>query len=138
MGFVAQARAVWGVVKDKMDDSGETRIFSPIKTNLSVKVKGLSYELIGGRVEFDAEPVEESIDESLRESPATDLAVDFLSEILAGGSQVEQSNVMERAKERNIKPSTVRRAKKKLGVHSTQTTDGEGRKYWFWSLLKNE
>jgi hypothetical protein len=139
MGFVAQARSVWGVVKDKSDDTGETKIFSPIKSNLSIKVKGLSYQIEDARLVWGTEPVEESIDQCLTASPAMDTAIDFLNEILSpAGKQVEQREIIEQAKKRNITEVTVRRAKKKLGVLSARTTDPEGRVYWFWSLSENE
>jgi len=134
MGFVAQARAVWGVVKDKTDDSGETRIFSPIKCNLSVKIRGLSYVINDGVVAFDSEPVEENIDQTLTASPATDAAMDFLNEILAGGALVEQTYIQEQADSRGIKSRTLNRAKKKLGVESVPQQDKEGRKHWFWRV----
>lgn len=134
MGFVAQARAVWGVVKDKADETGETRIFSPIKTNLSIKVKGLSYMIIDGKVVFDSEPVEENINQSLMASPALDTAADFLLGELSGGKQVEQGYLMELAQNQGVKEVTLRRAKKKLGVISSQIVDSDNRKHWYWSL----
>ena len=138
MGFVAQARSVWGVVKDKADDTGETRIFSPIKSNLSVKVRGLSYQIQDGRLVWNSEPVEDTIDQSLRESPAMDTAIDFLLEILSpAGKQVEQSFIETMAKERNIAKSTLKRAKKSIGIKSVILTNTNGR-CWFWKLPENE
>jgi putative DNA primase/helicase len=134
MGFVAQARSVWGVVKDKADNTGETKIFSPIKSNLSVKVKGLSYQIEEGRLVWGTEAVEESIDQSLRESPAIDEATDFLLEILSpAGKIVEQNSIMEQAKERNIAQSTLKRAKKSLKITSTIQVNANNR-CWFWKL----
>ncbi len=135
MGFVAQARSVWGVVKDKSDDTGETKIFSPIKSNLSIKVRGLSYQITDARLVWGTEPIEESIDQSLRESPAMDEATDFLLEVLSPtGKQVEQKYIMEESKNRGIKEKTLQRAKKKLSIMSTPSSDQTGRKCWFWIL----
>jgi 5S rRNA maturation endonuclease (ribonuclease M5) len=135
IGFNAAARSVWGVTQDKGDDTGETRLFQKIKANLSVKVKGLSYSIQDGRIVWDSEPVEESIDESMRESPAMDAAIDFLNEILSpAGKLVEQSHIVELAKERNLKERTLARAKKKIGIKSVPQVFEDGKKQWFWRL----
>ncbi len=134
MGFVAQARSVWGVVKDKADTTGETKIFSPIKSNLSVKVKGLSYQIEDARLIWGTEPIEESIDQSLRESPAMDEAVDFLLEMLSPpGKMVEQSYIIARGRTTPDKSkTTLRRAKKKVGVLSIRESTKIKGNSWFW------
>jgi len=139
MGFVAQARSVWCVVKDKSDDSGETKIFSPIKSNLSIKVKGLSYQITDARLVWGTEPVEESIDDTIREAPILSKAVEFLREILSPpGKQVEQRYIIEKAQEQGIKESTiVKRTKQKLGIkpHFIRAQEGGSKDgHWFWSL----
>jgi hypothetical protein len=138
MGFVAQARSVWGVVKDKSDDTGETKIFSPIKSNLSIKVKGLSYQIEDARLVWGTEPIEESIDQSLRESPAMDTAIDFLHEMLSPpGKEVEQQYIENQAVDRKISTVTLRRAKKKEGILSIQRSDNNGN-HWFWKMPIND
>jgi hypothetical protein len=138
MGFVAQARSVWGVVKDKADDTGETKIFSPIKSNLSIKVKGLSYQIKDARLVWGSEPVEDTIDQSLRESPAMDEAIEFLLDILSpAGKLVERSNIETMATERDITKSAIKRAKKKLQIKSVfvgKSSDG----CWFWKIQEDE
>jgi putative DNA primase/helicase len=138
MGFVAQARSVWGVVKDKADDTGETKIFSPIKSNLSIKVKGLSYQIKDARLVWGSEPVEDTIDQSLRESPAMDEAVDFLLDVLSPtGKMVEQNNIEKMATEHEITKSALRRAKKNLKIKSMFVgKPGEG--HWFWKIQEDE
>jgi hypothetical protein len=139
MGFVAQARSVWAVVKDKADTADETKIFSPIKSNLSIKVKGLSYQIEDARLVWGTEPIEDTIDQSLRQSPAMDEAVDFLLEILSPpGKMVEHNYIIQETQNRGIKDKTLRRAKKKLGITSTETIDSNGRKYWYWKLNEND
>jgi putative DNA primase/helicase len=138
MGFVAQARSVWAVIKDKDDTTGETKIFSPIKSNLSIKVKGLSYQIQDARLVWGTEPVEESIDQSLRESPAMDEATDFLLEVLSRpGKLVERNNIETMAAERDITKAAIKRAKKKLGIKSVFVgKPGEGR--WFWKIQEKD
>jgi hypothetical protein len=95
--------------------------------------------LAQARSVWGTEPVEESIDQSLRESPAMDEATEFLIEALSpAGKQVQQQHIVEQAGECGIKDKTLRRAKKKLGITSTETIDPNGRKYWFWKLPEND
>jgi len=67
-------------------------------------------------------------------SPALDTAADFLLGELSGGKQVEQGYLMELAQNQGVKEVTLRRAKKKLGVISSQIVDSDNRKHWYWSL----
>jgi hypothetical protein len=134
MGFVAQARSVWGVVKDKSDDTGETKIFSPIKSNLSIKVRGLSYQIEDARLAWGTEPIEESIDQSLRDSPALDSAVEFLQDILSDDAQILQQELVSQANNQGIKTRTLYRAYEKLRIKSVMLTDKEGRKHKYWYM----
>jgi hypothetical protein len=136
MGFVAQARSVWGVVKDKSDDSGETKIFSPIKSNLSIKVRGLSYQIEDARLVWGSEPVEDTIDQSLRESPSMDTAVDFLQEILSEGKQIESNCIYEQAKDRGITVTSIRKAQRNLKIKPVFISGPNGGGHWFWQLPK--
>ncbi len=45
LAFVAAARAVWAVVKDKDDPLGRRRLFLPLKNNLGDDQSGLAYTL---------------------------------------------------------------------------------------------
>ena len=72
IAFVAAARAVWVVVKDKNDP--ERRLLLPLKNNLAASLGGLAYRLEAKPghdcplVVWDTDPVEVSADEVLTDS----------------------------------------------------------------------
>jgi archaellum biogenesis ATPase FlaH len=126
LAFVAAARAAWGVVKDPEDD--DRRLFLPIKNNLA-DVQGLAYRLDDGRVEWEAGEVTVSID-NLSESTLDDGPKDEAKAWLLG--QLEQGPVAAKAiqkaaKDDSIGLTTLKRAKKELGVASKRI-DGA----WKW------
>jgi hypothetical protein len=113
--------------------------FSPIKSNLSIQVKGLSYQIEDARLVWGTEPIEESIDQCLTASPAIDTAIDFLREMLSPpGKEVEQQYIVEQAAQRKITVGTLRRAKKKEAVISTLRIDNTGGNHWFWKLCESD
>ena len=138
LAFVAAARAVWAVTKDRENPS--RRLFLPVKNNLGNDQTGLAYELRDvGRgipcVAWDPEPVSIEADEALeseRDTEKTDreAANEWLTTALADGP-MDATDVLNEAKENGYTGKTVRRAAKDLRVVKRKT----GFKGpWQWSL----
>ncbi len=141
LSFVAAARAAWGVVADRNDPS--RRLFLPIKNNLAKSPDGLAYSLVESespgvaRVEWEPEPVMESIDDAMGQAQGVagrqlklDYAREWIEVRLADGP-VEAALVMRDAVADGISKSTLRRAWKAIGG-DPRKTDFEGG--WIWSL----
>jgi hypothetical protein len=130
VAFVAAARAAWIVGADPDDES--RRLFLPAKNNLG-SADGLAYRITNGAVAWEDGPVFMSPDdlEDDSETPRKE-AKEWLRAALADGS-VPSSAIYEKAKTDGIAKKTLERAKKELGVESTQS----GRA-WTWSLPTGE
>jgi putative DNA primase/helicase len=146
LGFVAAARAVWAVVKDKDDLTGRRRLLLPVKNNLGNDESGLAYRLSARHadgnvpvVEWEPEPVSIRADDAMSFAPqrrgpkpdARNEAVEFLRSALAKGPRLGKE-IMEEAREAHgIAKTTLTRAKKELKVESYQgSTPGP----WYWKL----
>lgn len=97
LAFVAAARAVWGVVKDKGDP--DRRLVLPIKNNIGNDASGLAYKVIRADngapcLEWEPDPVNVDVSEAM--APAISNgggeskvkgggAKDWLLEVLADG-----------------------------------------------------
>jgi hypothetical protein len=148
LGFVAAARAVWGVARDPGDPSGRRRLLVPIKCNLSEDVLGLAYSVIssnGGApvVVWESTPIRVNADnifsgEPSREAPALGEAMTWLRKILADGPVLTRILQTSAARD-GIAWRTVERAKDALSVRvfAEDVRGGDGRiaeKRWFWRL----
>ncbi|MCE9591713.1 MAG: AAA family ATPase [Planctomycetes bacterium] len=142
VGFVAAARAVYAVGRDPKDPTGKRRLFLPVKNNIAKDLEGLAFELrdAGGvaSVAWESEPVHMTAEAMLaqhdRPGPAqeerTD-AIGWLRDTLAAGPRLA-NEVMDEAKNgHDISIGTLRRAKKDLGVESSQP---ESMGPWYWRL----
>jgi hypothetical protein len=101
IAFAAAARTVFAVVADPDDDAGLRRLLLQVKNNIAPPQTGLAFRLvqlevapdvIGSAVDWDATtPVCMTVDQALRgpaadgDGTAKDDAIEFLSELLAGG-----------------------------------------------------
>ena len=142
LAFVAAARAVWVVARDKDDPTGQRRLLLPLKNNIAVDQSGLAYALESAPngsavVAWDANPITVDANEALSAdhnddgaSNALDEAVDWLRGILAGGP-VPAKDVKQRAQRDGIAPRTLDRAKARLGVRATREGFGGP---WVWRL----
>ena len=135
VGFVAAARAVWIVTRDKDDD--DRRLFLVVKNNLAGERTGLAYRLVSSghvsKVEWEDGPVTISADEALThqsegEATERDQAKEWLSEALKYGP-VEATRILAEAKENGYAERTVRRAAKGLGIKPRKSSYAGS---WVW------
>ena len=146
VAFVATARATYLVAADPVDK--DRHLFLATKINLAKKAEGLACRIEGAtasspvgpiqtsRVMWECTPVTITADEAVQSDAtkgkctAVDEAKDWLREILAGRPLPAES-VIDMAKGEGIAETTLRRARKKLGIKPAK--DGfQGP--WVWSL----
>ncbi len=146
LAFVAAARAVWAIVKDK--DDGARRLMLCLKSNLARDMLGLAFRIgeqhvanVGDvpKIEWEPEPVEIEIDAALapdqegaEERSALAEAGDWLADVLADDS-VEAKEIRRRAGADGIAARTLSRAKHNLGVVAERSGFGRGGR-WVWRL----
>ena len=146
LAFVAAARAAFAVCRDRDDLTGRRRFVLPIKNNIGNDETGLAYRLEARWsanampvVQWEAEPVEVSVDDVLAFQPSKnpgpdpterDEAAEWLQDALTEGPQPSKE-LLARAKKDGISEGTLKRAKRELGVRASK--DGwEGG--WTWRL----
>lgn len=141
LAYVAAARAVWLVTKDRDDPTGKRRLMLPAKCNLSEDNSGLAYGILNPPrsdlpvIGWEARPVRISADAALepakpQRQSKTDAAVDWLTARLANGEQVASDTLEAEAAAAGIKGGTYRRARQDAGVLTSKGTDGK----WYVSL----
>lgn len=140
LAFVAAARAVWAVARDKEDPEGRRRLVLPVKNNLGNDRTGLAYRLNGipggpAWIEWEPDPVDTTADDALApatgrddDGPALGEAKAWLRGELADGPQ-PATDIKKQASKDGIKSRTLDRAKEALNV--TSYRDG---KTWWWKL----
>jgi hypothetical protein len=145
LAFVAAARAAWLVAQDPEDRA--RRFFLPMKNNIGPDESGLAFRIEGAtvpsstgplktsHVSWESEPVSVRADEvmtatrSSESSSAVGEARDWLEGFLA---QPRLRREIDKAADAaGIKPATLRRASKALGVVTQKLSMGGG---WEWSL----
>ena len=136
IAWVAAARAAVLVAKDPGDP--DRRLVMVAKNNLAPDRLGLAYRVRLGAhgpvVEWESEPVTVSAEEVLaggeqaEDRTATDEAVDFLEDLLAGGP-VEAAKAIKEAKRLGISEKALRRARERLGVRARKREFAGG---WVW------
>ncbi len=146
LAFVAAARAVWAVVKDKADSA--RRLMLPVKCNLARDMLGLAFRIgedhvagVGSvaRVEWEPDPVEIAVDAALapeqedaEERGALEEAAEWLADVLGNGP-VEAKEVRFLATRDGVAHRTLKRAKHYLGVTAKRSGFGAGGR-WVWVL----
>ena len=134
LAFTAAARAVWHVAKDNNDESRRLILMS--KMNVCQETTGLAYRLEDGRVCWEEAPVEMTADEHLatedrkaRSSTENGQAVieasAWLQDLLAN-QPLPANCVKDMADDAGISGSTLKRAKRRVGVRSERTGFGQG------------
>jgi hypothetical protein len=137
VSIIGMCRTAWGFTRDKTDRS--RRYMLPLKNNLSPDDSGFAFSILDGRVEWESEPVEMSIDEAMkgekqisaRKPAAVSEAVEWLKLQLADGRWKPAVDVLQLAREENFAIRTIHRAKKLLEIESTQPRGGG---CWVWRL----
>jgi len=145
LAFVAAARAVYVVARDKEDLTGERRFMLPVKNNLGADRNGLAYRLSTDAgavpcVEWERDPVTMTADEALEPArkrldddgdSARKEAADWLRAALADGP-VPAAEIIRRAKADGLCKRTLDSAKGALGVRSRK--GHETGAAWNWCL----
>ncbi|MCZ6652455.1 MAG: AAA family ATPase [Planctomycetota bacterium] len=134
--WINACRMAWMFADDPSDP--HRRSMTNAKNNLIYNADGLSFSFdpAEGSLKWDDEPFRKTANQVLEEradrgkSPQLREAMEFLKQKLADGS-VDANEIEERAKQEDISISTLKRAKKKLGVESKQDGHGGG---WRWRL----
>jgi len=134
LAFVAAARAVWAVAKDR--ENPERRFFLPLKNNLGQDVRGLAYSIVDGKVAWESASVDISADAALawvaegEGRSEVDHAAAWLEVCLADGPMAAKE-VLAGAKENGIAEKTVRRAQALLKIKPQKDGMNGG---WVWNL----
>jgi putative DNA primase/helicase len=148
--FTAVARSVYAVARERDSDRV---LFVPAKSNLGrAEIKGLAFRIVerttasaikAPAIVWEPGEVVETADEIFAPADSTDEgrgaraeAEDFLLEALRDGP-VESEILSRDADEVGISPSTLKRAKRSLGVKATKSTFGSGGK-WACSLATSK
>ncbi len=141
---VAAARAAWGFVKDRDDTS--RRLMLPLKQNLTKDQEGFAYRIreillpltpepiLTIRVEWEKGRVTANVNEALSEMAGEDAgelaeAVKWLRGQLTEPQEAAKLRIQ--AESDGLSWSTVKRAKKELGLESDKVGD-----HWMWPAVK--
>jgi hypothetical protein len=147
LAFVAAARAVWAIARDKNDPTGRRRLFFPVKNNLGDDETGMAYAIqrepgaSAAVVNWEHIPFPLRADNVLSaEKPdtkvsATAEAQEWLRDVLKDGP-VPAKELKDRARRDGIASRTLDRAKEEVGVKTYRQGFGE-EGIWFWSLSEN-
>jgi hypothetical protein len=140
MGYVATARAVWTVCRDR--NTPGRHLMLPLKNNLAPAACGLAYTLephpdfAAPVVRWHPDPIEISVDEALAPKPRGPEAVDeiaagkWLRNVLAAGPK-SASDLLEEGNQRGFASRTLQRTLHAIGGHTEKRGIFEG---WWWSL----
>ena len=142
LGFVAAARAAFGVFADDSEDG--RRLFLPLKNNIGDDHTGLAFRIesattedgiASSRIAWEAEYISRSADEIYSDTgesdrTATDEAVEFLQQTLASGP-MPVKEVKAHAREAGINEKPLRNARCRLGIKPEKTRFDGG---WQWGL----
>ncbi len=139
LAFTAAARVVLLVAKHPDDPS--RRVVAPVKCNIGKETSGLVYRIEDGRLEWLAEAAPFEADalecgEALEQADALGEAMEWLSEALRQGPRASKDLLREAAEE-GISASTLKRAKRRLGVGARKRRGGEHTP-WEWFLADGE
>lgn len=142
LGFVAAARAAFGVFADESEDG--RRMFLPLKNNLGDDSTGFAFRIESKTTDegipssciaWEAEHVTKSADEIYQQEPsgdttATGEAEQFLTDILADGP-MPAKEIKAQAREAGITEKPLRNARHRLRIKPSKTRFDGG---WSWAL----
>src|SRR5262249_19247831 len=147
IGITAQARAAFIVAADPVYPGA--RVLAPAKQNLAVMPPSLAdrveaverpgpgnipHVVWGGKSQLTAAGLFGSAEDA-PPPHQRDRACEFLADALADGPRLK-ADLEAEAEDDQISMSTLRRAKKKLGVRAFKESGGAGR--WWWRLPEPE
>jgi len=135
----ASCRAVYNVSKDEDDE--EVRYFIPVKNNLGVDRGAFTYKIVSSDddmpvVKWGESVIDLTADEAMGSThgesrSAVEEAADFLEGELQYGS-VKVIELKEKAKQNDISPASLKRAKKLKKIVAEREGGRDG--HWSWSF----
>lgn len=136
VAFLAAARAVWAIARDKEDPN--RRILCPIKTNLSVSPTSIAFKIIDGAVAVESGIInmtaEDVLGEDTKEKTSLRYAEEWLKDTLADG-EMKTRDIFKMAKAEGLSEYSIQRASVKLKVK--RITIGFGKdKTTTWKLTE--
>lgn len=137
VGFIAAARTVWLIARDRDDEKERRRFFAPIKNNLAPPARPLAFSIEEGKVVFENNPVGDDFDieevlAPVERAGETKRAKRFLLVALKDGPML-MKDVKSLASDDGISWGTLKRAKRKINVRSFKERGETGGK-WYWEL----
>jgi putative DNA primase/helicase len=138
VAFVAAARAVWAIQRDREDETKQRRFFLPLKSNLSINPTTLAFSIGNEGVIFEPHPVDITADEALsineeqEEHGALQDAMEWLKQALED-EPIAATDIYRMAEENRISARTLQRAKKRIKVEAYKEGMAKDRK-WYWKL----
>ncbi len=136
--FVAAARSVWAVIHEK-NDTVDRRVFLPVKSNYSIDVQGLAFNIIEGAVGWQSEAVEQDVNSIMRGGRVAaekDKVKDWLKQRL-GKDTVLASEIIAEGRESGFSAPTIQRAATELGVTKRRSKLEQNRSVWSLSGQKD-
>lgn len=134
IAFTAAARTAWLVTADPQNPESKRRLLTPLKHNILISPMGLGFEIIDGKVVFEAEAVTMTSDEALGQGSTVvaaekERAVVWLREIMPPGTSLAWTEIVEQGGKQGITEGTLQRAKTEAGVKSYQVRVGDKRQW---------
>ena len=121
MAFVAASRANWIITRDKEDR--QRRLFLQAKNNLA-DAAGLAFRIENDVVKWEEDPIYDDVDQATQQPKTTHLErAEALLERELQDAPVACQELINKARVGNISETTLRRAKKSLGVKHEQRGD---------------
>jgi hypothetical protein len=149
LAFGAVARIVLVASKNRNREGEEIRIFARAKSNIGSDDNGFEYSLEQTEIKDGIETskilwgnlIKGSAKDLLfdnneeSDSSAIEECMQYLTEVLSGG-KIISDEIKRDCKEKGFSESTLKRAKKKLGIQSVKEGFGKD-SVWYFRLLKN-
>lgn len=136
VAFLAAARAVWAVAKDK--DDNNRRLFCPIKTNLSVSPTSLAFKIIDGAVAVESGIInmtaEDILGDDNEEKSTIRAAANWLQDVLTD-EPMKIKDLVKTGKDEGFNQRMIYRAATKLNIKRGSTGFGAEKKST-WTLQK--
>lgn len=145
VGFVAAARSVFCVVRDKEDKT--RRLILPVKNNISPDTKGMAYQVMPcpenpavGMIAWETEPITDDVNDAMSDTDAWQqedketrkLGDEVLLEALRDGPKTSKE-LDEIARELGLTKKQLRTAKARIGAKPDKKGFSVGGQ-WLWYL----
>ena len=136
IGQIAAARTAWVIQPDK--ENKDRRRLLCLKNNLCREQSGLAFEIKDGRVEYESGIITETADEAFEDEsnmgPGVQEAIQFLDDYFVDHAKPKATDILKESQKINISESTLRKAKRQMGITSIQQPEG----YWIWQTAEQK